>query len=56
GGAPLLGLDGVVIKAHGRSESRAIRNAVKVAAKAASGDLTGRITQMFQALVLRDAP
>lgn len=43
GGAPLLGLDRVVIKAHGRSESRAIRNAVKVAAKAVRGDLTGRI-------------
>lgn len=43
GGAPLLGLDGVVIKAHGRSEARAVRNAVKVAAKAARGDLTGRI-------------
>lgn len=43
GGAPLLGLDQVVIKAHGRSESRAVRNAVKVAAKAARGDLVGRI-------------
>ena len=43
GGAPLLGLDQVVIKAHGRSESRAIRNAIKVAAKAVRGDLIGRI-------------
>ena len=43
GGAPLLGLDSVVIKAHGRSEPRAIRNAVKVAAKAVRGDLVGRI-------------
>ncbi|MBX2797441.1 MAG: phosphate acyltransferase PlsX [Myxococcales bacterium] len=43
GGAPLLGLDQVVIKAHGRSEARAVRNAVKVAAKAAKGDLIGRI-------------
>jgi len=43
GGAPLLGFDGVVIKAHGRSEARAIRNAMKVAAKAARGDLIGRI-------------
>jgi len=43
GGAPLLGFDAVVIKAHGRSEARAIRNAMKVAAKAARGDLTGRI-------------
>lgn len=43
GGAPLLGLDGIVIKAHGRSEQRAIRNALKVAAKAHRGDLLGRI-------------
>lgn len=52
GGAPLLGLDGVVIKAHGRSEARAIRNAVKVAAKAAQGDLTGRIRVGVQNLQL----
>ncbi|MEZ4241300.1 MAG: phosphate acyltransferase PlsX [Myxococcota bacterium] len=43
GGAPLLGLDQVVIKAHGRSEARAVRNALKVAAKAVRGDLIGRI-------------
>ncbi len=43
GGAPLLGFDGVVIKAHGRSEARAMRNAMKVAAKAVRGDLIGRI-------------
>jgi glycerol-3-phosphate acyltransferase PlsX len=43
GGAPLLGLDHVVIKAHGRSNARAIRNAIKVAAKAVDGDLAGRI-------------
>jgi len=43
GGAPLLGMDQVIIKAHGRSEPRAIRNAVKVAAKALDGDLIGRI-------------
>ncbi len=43
GGAPLLGFDKVVIKAHGRSNSRAIRNAIKVAAKAVDRDLAGRI-------------
>jgi len=55
GGAPLLGLDGVVIKAHGRSSSRAIRNAIKVAAKAVRGDLTGRIRDGVAALNL-DVP
>ncbi len=36
GGAPLLGIDGVCVIAHGRSNPRAIRNAIRVAASAAS--------------------
>lgn len=52
GGAPLLGMDQVIIKAHGRSESRAIRNAIKVAAKASQGDLIGRIREGSDALNL----
>ncbi|MCA9569495.1 MAG: phosphate acyltransferase PlsX [Myxococcales bacterium] len=55
GGAPLLGMDQVIIKAHGRSESRAIRNAIKVAAKAAEGDLIGRIQAGSSALGLGEA-
>lgn len=43
GGAPLLGFDHPVIKAHGRSEARAIRNACRVAAKTVRGDLVGKI-------------
>ena len=43
GGAPILGFDKVVIKAHGRSNARAIRNAIKLAAKVHEGDLVGRI-------------
>jgi glycerol-3-phosphate acyltransferase PlsX len=31
GGAPLLGVDGVVIIGHGRSNSIAVKNAIKVA-------------------------
>lgn len=34
GGAPLLGVDGVVIIAHGRSNVKAIKNAVRVAKQA----------------------
>jgi glycerol-3-phosphate acyltransferase PlsX len=56
GGAPLLGFDRVVIKAHGRSEARAIRNAIKVAAKTTRGDLVGRIGDGVAALGLTDAP
>lgn len=45
GGAPLLGFDRVAIKAHGRSEAGAMRNAIKVAAKTVRGDLIGRIQE-----------
>jgi glycerol-3-phosphate acyltransferase PlsX len=31
GGAPLLGIDGVCIIAHGSSNARAVRNAIRVA-------------------------
>lgn len=54
GGAPLLGLDQIVIKAHGRSEGLALRNAMKVAAKAVRGDLIGRIRTGVADLGLAD--
>lgn len=37
GGAPLLGVDGAVIVAHGRSNARAITNAIRVAERTAKG-------------------
>ena len=37
GGAPLPGVDGTCIIAHGRSNPRAIKNAIKVAARCAAG-------------------
>lgn len=43
GGAPLLGFESVIIKAHGRSNTRAIRNAIRVATKAIEHDLSGQI-------------
>jgi len=51
GGAPLLGFDKVVIKAHGRSNPRAIRNAIKVAAKAVDRDLASQIRTGLQDIV-----
>jgi glycerol-3-phosphate acyltransferase PlsX len=36
GGAPLLGVDGLTIIAHGRSDARAIENAIRVAKEAAA--------------------
>ncbi len=55
GGAPLLGVDQVVIKAHGRSEARALRNALKVAAKAVHGDLIHRIRAGMKGIGLGSA-
>jgi phosphate acyltransferase len=43
GGAPLLGFDRMCIKAHGRSTDRAIKNAIKVAARAARSELVESI-------------
>ncbi len=43
GGAPLLGFNRVVIKAHGRSNARAVRNALKVAERAVAGKLVQQI-------------
>ncbi len=43
GGAPLLGIDGVAVIAHGRSDSRAVKNAVRVARDAVANQLVGKI-------------
>jgi glycerol-3-phosphate acyltransferase PlsX len=45
GGAPILGFDRVVIKCHGRSGESAIRNAVKVAAKAVRDQVPREIAE-----------
>ncbi len=43
GGAPLLGVKGVVIICHGRSNDNAIRNAIRVACESAAENVNGRI-------------
>jgi phosphate acyltransferase len=43
GGAPLLGVRGVSIIAHGKSSPRAIKNAVNVAVRAAESGMSGHI-------------
>jgi len=43
GGAPLLGINGNVVKAHGSSDSRAIKNAIKYAEKFAYSNVTEKI-------------
>ena len=43
GGAPLLGIDGVVIKAHGSSDSKAILSAIRQAEKFVKSDVLSSI-------------
>jgi phosphate acyltransferase len=43
GGAPLLGIDGVAVVAHGRSDARAVKNAIRVAREAVDSDLVSKI-------------
>ncbi len=45
GGAPLLGVDGTVVIAHGRSDAKAIMNAVGVARRSVEADLPGGIRE-----------
>jgi len=39
GGAPVLGVDGITIIGHGRSNSKAVKNAIRVAKQAVEGNL-----------------
>lgn len=49
GGAPLLGVAGVCIIGHGSSKTKAVSNAIKVAAQAGRGGLTDRIAEAVSA-------
>lgn len=49
GGAPLLGVNGLVVIAHGRSNATAIANAVRVAKRGAESDVTATIGRMARA-------
>lgn len=45
GGSPLLGLNGVCVISHGRSNAKAIKNALLMAQKAIENDLVGTIRE-----------
>jgi glycerol-3-phosphate acyltransferase PlsX len=45
GGAPLLGVDGPVIIGHGRSDARAIRNGIRMAAQTVENGVVDAIVQ-----------
>ena len=46
GGAPLLGVDGVVIIGHGRSNAKAVRNMIRAAQIAVQQDMLGAIRRI----------
>jgi glycerol-3-phosphate acyltransferase PlsX len=48
GGAPLLGVDGVCIICHGKSNGKAIRNAIALAKKFVEKNLNGSIQEAMQ--------
>jgi glycerol-3-phosphate acyltransferase PlsX len=48
GGMPLLGVNGVVIISHGKSSSRAIKNAVLAAERFVTGGVNDRIRQRIE--------
>jgi len=48
GGAPLLGVDGVSIIAHGASTSKAIKNAIRVASETVRSELNRHMTEAVQ--------
>lgn len=52
GGAYLLGLRGLVVIAHGNSSSRAIENAIRLAARGVEHDVVGRLAQRLHDTVL----
>jgi glycerol-3-phosphate acyltransferase PlsX len=49
GGAPLLGINGEVIIGHGRSNMRAIKNAIRVAKEEVERDFTNKIIDAIKA-------
>ncbi len=55
GGAPLLGVNGVVIIGHGGSDGRAVRNAVHQASLAVKGDIVNLIREKISQIPASDA-
>jgi len=47
GGAPLLGVNNGVIICHGKSNAKAVKNAIRVAAKYVRGDSTQKIIELI---------
>ena len=56
GGALLLGVNGVAVIAHGRSDARAIYNAVRVARDAVGREVVATITAAGPSIALKPQP
>ncbi len=56
GGSPLLGVNGVVIIAHGSSSALAVRNAIRVGIETVSHRINPRIEEALAAIHLSDEP
>jgi glycerol-3-phosphate acyltransferase PlsX len=54
GGAPLLGVDGIVVICHGSSSAKAIRNALRVAANSAREGVDSKIAEELSRELLRE--
>lgn len=50
GGSPLLGSSALFIKAHGRSKARALKNAIRTAARVADAALPGRLAEALASM------
>ncbi|HEX9971594.1 MAG TPA: phosphate acyltransferase, partial [bacterium] len=48
GGAPILGFQKLVVKAHGRSKAKAIKNAILFAEKSINSELVRHIEQAMK--------
>ena len=55
GGAPLLGVNGAVVKAHGSSGPEAIENAIRQARRMLEGDVVGKISEGLKVLEENEA-
>jgi glycerol-3-phosphate acyltransferase PlsX len=55
GGAPLLGVAGVVVVGHGRSSAKAVRNAILLAGRFAADGLVGRLERGLAAITVNES-
>jgi len=54
GGAPLLGVDGYCLICHGRSDSKAIKNAIRVGKQLAGSGINQKIVEQIAASIPAD--